>query len=531
MIVPQIFGLVACCVFFFAGCRGGEENAVLILPPEELYGRLFYDVQSKGIFPDSKTFVDCIPLRPPEAIVKEYAKIRDTSAVSIAAFVRKRFEIPEYRGSPCLSDTLPIKKHISRLWDILERPPDIRRSGTLLPLSRPYVVPGGRFREIYYWDSYFTMLGLQEDGLSGLIRHMIGNFSDMITRYGFIPNGNRTYYLTRSQPPFYPVMVSLLAEIEGQSVLVSHRRLMEREYEFWMDGVEKLAGSGDGYRRVVRLPGGEIMNRYWDDKDMPRSESYREDVKTAKDAPERMRKCEIYRNLRAAAESGWDFSSRWLVHDSGNQFRLYTIRTVDIVPVDLNSLLCNMERTIAQACRLAGNIVDAELFTGKFERRKSALRKYCWSETDGFYMDYDAKTGERTTVVSVAGVYPLFFGLADKDQAAKTAMTIEKRLLQPGGVSATANATGQQWDAPNGWAPLQWITISGLSNYGLNALADTIRCRWCGLNEKVYGESYRMPEKFNVHDLSKEGGGGEYPNQDGFGWTNGVYLKLCEDRS
>jgi len=249
------------------------------------------------------------------------------------------------------SDSLPINEHITKLWNGLKRQPDIIQSGTLIPLPYPYIIPGGRFREIYYWDSYFTMLGLQKDNQIEMIQNMVDNFTYLIDLYGFVPNGNRTYYLSRSQPPFYALMVKLLAESKGDSIYLKFLSSIEKEYDFWMNGTDRLTNGVKAYRRVVRLPDGEILNRYWDDTNTPRAESYHEDIKTANEAVLKIpgsRQEDVYRNLRAAAESGWDFSSRWLTRDDENKFNLYTIHTTDIIPVDLNSLVYNIELTLIE---------------------------------------------------------------------------------------------------------------------------------------------------------------------------------------
>ena len=144
-------------------------------------------------------------------------------------------------------------------------------------------------------------------------------------------------------------------------------------------------------------------------------------------------------------------------------------------------------------------------------------------------MDYNFKKKTVTTVYSLAGVYPLFVEMADKKQAYLVAKRISQSFLKAGGVVTTSNNTGQQWDSPNGWAPLQWITIQGLRYYSQDSLANIIKQRWISLNLKVYNNTYKLLEKYNVLDLSEKGGGGEYPNQDGFGWTNGVYQKLSHE--
>lgn len=523
-------------VLFFLSCKTGPDpeqelkqidNEVQILPPAELYGDLFYDVQDREIFPDSKTFVDVIPQYNVGLIKQRYNMLEDTTHQGISNFVEQHFQVPSTQ-SDFQADSSFIKQHISKLWSMLKRPEDEMVSGTLIPLPNPYIVPGGRFREIYYWDSYFTMLGLIEDDQIETVEHMVDNFAYLINEYGFIPNGNRTYYLGRSQPPFFAMMVKLLAETKGDEILVKYLPALEKEHNFWMAGTSKLENE-NAYRRLIKMKDGEILNRYWDDNATPRPESYREDIKTAEIAVSKnpdLSKEEVYRNLRAGAESGWDFSSRWLSKDENGRFDLSTIHTTDIVPVDLNSLLYNLEMTISKAAKIGGNVEKSAEFNKKAEDRRIAILKYHWNEDAGFFMDYNFKNDAITEQFSLAGVYPLFFEIATQEQSRNVTNMIEEVFLKPGGVVTTPYITGQQWDAPNGWAPLQWLTIKGLQNYNFNELAAEISSRWLELNRNVYQNTYKMLEKYNVEDLSKESGGGEYPTQDGFGWTNGVYQKL-----
>lgn len=213
-----------------------EEKQLSILPPEELYGELFFDVQeNESLFADSKTFVDAVPRIAPREIRKKYAEEKPTNNTEFKAFLNENFEIPA-ANSEYKTDSSSINLHINKLWDVLKRPADEQVSGTLT-LPNPYIVPGGRFREIYYWDSYFTMLGLQEDGEIETIRNMVDNFAWLIENYGFIPNGNRTYYLSRSQPPFFAKWYSF-AEIEGEEVYIKYLPALQKEYDFWMKGSE-----------------------------------------------------------------------------------------------------------------------------------------------------------------------------------------------------------------------------------------------------------------------------------------------------
>ena len=493
-------------------------------PPDKIYGKLFIDVQMDRVFQDGKTFVDCIPKRKPADIVAGYEAQKGTPGFDLHKFVFDNFELPPAPNDTYKTNTTEdVVTHIHNLWAVLRRTPDkVVEGSSLLPLPYPYIVPGGRFREVYYWDSYFTMLGLKESGEIDMIDNMVKNFAYLIENYGHIPNGNRTYYLGRSQPPFFSVMVELLAEARGDSVYQEFLPAMEKEYAFWMDGSDKLK-PGQAYRRVVRLKNGEIMNRYWDDATVPREESWREDVLTAQRSGRD--KLEMYEQLRAAAESGIDFSCRWF----GDGKNLTTIRTSDFIPPDLNALLYHLEWAISKALLMNKDSASEE-YRRKAVRRGELLDKYCWNKSINFYTDYDFKLQKQSKNINPGGMYPFCFINEHPDYlsflGSKVADVIRAKLLKPGGIVTTEFDTGQQWDAPNGWAPLEWMTIWGLDRCGQKDLAADIAARWVKLNEKVYKSTGKLMEKYNVVDIDKDAGGGEYPGQDGFGWTNGVLLKL-----
>jgi alpha,alpha-trehalase len=488
--------------------------------PAELYPGLFERVQLEQVYDDGKTFVDALPRQPPERIMEEYRRQSAEPGFELEAFVTARFAPPE----PAAKDFRPdeargVVTHIDALWPALTRTPDEAVPGaSLLPLPHRYVVPGGRFREIYYWDSYFTMLGLEESGRHDLVVDMVRNFAFLIDRHGHVPNGNRSYYLSRSQPPFFSSMVELLAAREGSSAYLGFLSQLRREYDFWMDGADSLK-PGEAHRRAVRLPDGALLNRYWDDRQTPREESWRADVQTAQ-ASSRPAE-DVYRNLRAAAESGWDFSSRWLADGR----TLATIRTVELLPVDLNSLLYALEQTLARAYRAGRQPAEASRFEQRALDRRRAIHRYLWNERSGAFEDYDWTRGARTGQLTAATLYPLFTGLATAHQARDVAMLTEQRLLAPDGLATTLVRTGQQWDAPNGWAPLQWIAVAGLDRYGHRRLARSIAHRWIRENLAGFVATGRLVEKYDVSgDAAARGG--EYPLQDGFGWTNGVLRRL-----
>lgn len=472
------------------------------------------------ILPDGKTFPDCLPRFPLETIRERYEQAKSTPGFELAEFVPAHFDLPAESGADFTSDPgKSIAAHVHALWPVLTREPDKAQS-SLIPLPYPYIVPGGRFREIYYWDSYFTMLGLQVSERWDMIENMVNNFAYLLDTIGHIPNGNRTYYVGRSQPPFFALMVQLLSTKNGPDTLRRYLPHLEKEYAFWMQGADRLSPDNPAAHRAVRLPDGAILHRYWDEHNTPRPESYREDVETAHVAGQDA--ATVYRHLRAAAESGWDFSSRWFKDGQS----LATIRTTEIIPVDLNCLLYFLEKTLSEAQQVAGNANAADRYKQVAENRRLALNRYCWDEASGFYFDFDFKTGSTTGHHTLAAVFPLFFQVATASQAEKVAAIIERRFLQTGGLTTTLVFSGQQWDAPNGWAPLQWIAFKGLYQYGLTALANEIKSRWLRANRVIYQKTGKMTEKYNVYEQDLEAGGGEYPLQDGFGWTNGVYLAL-----
>lgn len=481
-------------------------------------GELFEVVQLQNILGDGKTFPDCVPKRSPEEINNDYHQKKKTSGFDLKNFVEQNFELPAAYSSGYQSDlTKSAQQHIENLWDVLTRTPD-ESGGSLIPLPHPYLVPGGRFREIYYWDSYFTMLGLQASGKIEMIRNMIDNFAFLIDMIGYIPNGNRTYFIGRSQPPFFSLMVKLLHSYEADA-LSRYLPQLEKEYDFWMHGANSLR-KNQSVNRVVKLPDDSVLNRYWDEHDTPRPESYKEDVELAHQSSQKPNV--LFRHLRAAAESGWDFSSRWF--KDVTQFS--SIHTTEIIPVDLNCLLYHLEQTLSDAYRETDNNTKADDYFQRALIRKNAIQKYCWSYSQNFFFDFDFIEQQQKANYTLAAAFPLFFEVATPEQALAVGQVLEEKFLKHGGLTTTLEHSGQQWDAPNGWAPLQWIAYKGLLNYSLTDLASKLKANWLAINDTVYANTGKMTEKYDVWSERGEASGGEYPNQDGFGWTNGVYLAM-----
>ena len=497
----------------------------MIVKQKEIFelSPLFEDVQMQQVFEDGKTFVDCTANQSPELILQYYNEEKLKPNFDLRSFVTTHFQLPHVFASDYQSDAKEnVTEHIHALWPVLTREADTVQKGSLIPLPNPYIVPGGRFGEVYYWDSYFTMLGLKESGMNDMIENMVNNFTHLINTIGFIPNGNRTYYLGRSQPPFYSLMVELMLEIKNENVLIDYLPALEKEYQFWMMGADEISAEHRFEKHVVLMEEGELMNRYCDAYHTARPESYREDVELMHATKQPTEA--LYAHLRAGAESGWDYSCRWFKAEDD----FSTIHTTEIVPVDLNCLLFHLEETIAKGYQLKQDENLAAKHKQSAEKRKQAIYKYCWNEEQKFFTDYDCVDHAQKQVKTLAGAAPLFFKVATQQQADAVAASLENEFLKDGGLTTTLKTTGQQWDGPNGWAPLQWMSIVGLENYGHHQLAATIAKRWIQLNNDVYERTGKLMEKYNVVETHLEAGGGEYAGQDGFGWTNGVLLALIK---
>jgi alpha,alpha-trehalase len=495
-----------------------------LLYPEDL-GELFVDVQAKRIFSDQKFFTDCVPKFSVDEILRNYGAEKKNTGFDLEKFCKNFFDYPKEESSGFVSDkSKTVEGHIQALWDILTRQPKAT-GGTLIKLPYPFVVPGGRFQEVYYWDSYFTMLGLQVSKKIELIENMVDNFAYLIDEFGFIPNGNRTYFLSRSQPPFFSLMVELLSEERGKEIVLKYLPHLEKECQFWMKGKDLLDKKNKTEKRVVKMTGGEVLNRYWDNMDTPRQEAFAEDIETAKEAGNS--NIAIFRHIRAAAESGWDFSSRWF----RDKNKMSTIYTTDIVPIDLNCLMFHLEKLIGYAYSLKKDETKSKKYHQLSADREAAIHKYLWDDANGIFADYDLGNEKPTGVASAAMVFPLFLKVATKMQAERTSQEIDHCFIKAGGLISTLSNNGQQWDAPNGWAPLQWVAYKGLMNYEFVTEAKKIKTNWTTTIENVFRKTGKITEKYNVVDTNVAATGGEYPNQDGFGWTNGVYLKLKLDSS
>jgi alpha,alpha-trehalase len=393
-----------------------------------------------------------------------------------------------------------IKATWARLTREAANPP---QGSTLLALPYPFLVPGGRFSECFYWDSYFTALGLVRHGHLDLVRGIADNFVHLQSSVGLIPNGSRSYFASRSQPPVLSLLIRMLPDA------VPYLDALIREHTFWMTDSRTVTVDD------VRLA------HYWDELATPRTESFAEDVHTngGSQAP-----CDRFRHLRAGAESGWDFSSRWLddPHD------LSTIRCADVLPIDLNTLLLTLEQTIAALADRARRKKESSTFRQLSLRRAEVLRDRCFDPSVGWFCDLEASTLARRPQLTMAGVLPLVSSVATDLQAAAAKRTLIEQFLAVGGLRTTLVETNQQWDGSNGWAPLQYWGAEAMDAHGFTDEAAEIRKRWLATCDQGFAASGVLMEKYNVSQPGVSGSGGEYAVQEGFGWTNGVYVAFAD---
>ncbi|QDZ19786.1 trehalase [Chloropicon primus] len=428
------------------------------------------------------------------------------------------------------NDVLLLRRHIHGCWPALCKRPLHPGGGgggtTVLALPHKMFVPGSRFREQYYWDSYFVLQGLLASRMGTSALQLTENLLHCVERYGFVPNGTRTYYLGRSQPPLLSEMVADLyrwsLDNEDDSVLPAGfldgaLPLLVREHEYWTKG-----------DHLVRVGGRELL-RYNAGTTCPRPESYVED-REATSSPG------VYREIATMAESGWDFSGRWL-RDSKD---LSTSRATRVVPVDLNTIVARMEANVSLVAGALGREDvrrEYELLSG---RRFDSIDEVLWDEGSGQWKDLvlgeeeEEEEVPRRCTTYASNWLPLWRdrGLPPGRAEAAVASLEASGLVLPGGLATSVQRTGHQWDYPNAWAPLQYLVHEGLTSSGGSRgrdLASKIAKNFLRNVHATLASTGQMHEKYDAEIPGQYGGGGEYIPQTGFGWTNGVVLSfLCK---
>jgi alpha,alpha-trehalase len=498
-------------------------------------GEILKAVQDSGIYADSKTFVDMPMKYDPEVIIENFRKLDNHSLPNLSKFLRENFltagsEIMSWTPTDWVQNPNFVQNmrseiyrefatQVNGMWKALGKQliPDVDihpQRYSIIPQKNPFIVPGERFHEFYYWDSYWIIRGLLTCGMNTTAKGILMNAFDLIKEYGFIPNGARVYYLTRSQPPFLAEMVRYYYDNTQDIELLKYALpFLEKEYNYWMN------------THAVELPGGHVLNRFYTDAKSPRPESYREDMHAVKEMTEDAAQS-FFSNIIAGAESGEDFTSRWFTIGSD----LRSISTSAFIPVGLNSIMYKFESNMAyfyDILQVNNPIID---FSQAMRKRKEAINTYFWDASTAQWYDYSLTNNSRIMRSYPSNWFPVWAGAHNPEHNTAILESLENSgLLQMGGVLTTQLESGQQWDGPNTWAPHNQMIVQVLLELDTPesvALAETMALRWIHSTYLGYQATRMMHEKYNAMIPGASGSGGEYPPQIGFGWTNGVTLEL-----
>ncbi|KAF2071363.1 hypothetical protein CYY_007322 [Polysphondylium violaceum] len=517
-------------------------------------------IQMSQIFNDSKTFVD-MPMKYSSPIIIQYFNTMITNTSSkggpskqdLINFVSQNFYPAGYEVEPVKpKDWVPNPTFLNDItnpqlyqfasaihtkWLDLTR--IFNNTGlcidcfSSIPVSNPFVIAGSRFREFYYWDSYWIIRGLLVSGMTETAKGMLLNFANIITEFGFIPNGGRIYYLNRSQPPLYTQMVKIYFDATNDiQFLEEILPILDLEYQWWMKyRVAKVAKNDQLY----------TLNLYNVSNQSPRPESYFEDFTGASEFSNLNQRDFYYSSISSAAESGWDFSSRWT---SLSDINLSTIQTINILPVDLNSMLYLNEKTLSNFYTILGDTNQAQYYKNQSLSRAIAIENIFWNENINQWIDFNLINSnlEENLNFYTSNLQPLFSDIQqDMSLSDELIDSILKSVSEPltnyiGGVPTSTVSSGSQfqWDDINSWAPLQYFIIEMLmdvnttlsTQIGTSLIDRWITTNYCGWKYTLETQGGMMFEKYNVTNVGVPGSGGEYVVQDGFGWTNGVALYL-----
>lgn len=397
-----------------------------------------------------------------------------------------------------------VREYIGSNWDNTTRF-FTEDNDTLIGLPYPYTVPccEGAFQEMYYWDVYFTNVGLIKSGRLSQAKNNVDNICYLINKFGFMPNGNRTFYLSRSQPPFLSQMVRCIYEkTEDVQWLGECFKALEKEHEFWENERQTPCGLNRYYGRFSKGDlidfSGLLCRRFNIEK--PDDESVAECYGKA---------------MYSFAESGWDCNSRM------------GLDCYNYAWVDLNSLLFGMESDMAFFSAELKNGCEA-MWNEKANSRREMMTKLLWDDKSGAFCDYNFETGKQADIISAAQFYPFFSGVCTKEEAERTVELLSEIEAEFGVACCEKREDlyGLQWDYPNGWACLQYIAVHGLLRYGYRKEALRIAEKYKRLVEKVFEETGKLWEKYDV-TTGTVSHNKEYETPAMMGWTAGVYIDFC----
>ncbi|KAJ1654864.1 hypothetical protein IWQ61_005281 [Dispira simplex] len=567
-------------------------------------GPILETVQLSGVYPDSKTFVDQPTLVPVDKVKANFKKIKNSDdKEGVLRFLKENFgeagsdlahvNPQDFHKNPKFLNDIKDRylkgwaEKLHNFWPELTRKVDKSQLckgciSSLLDIPYPFVMPGGRFREYYYWDSYFTMEGLLESEMKETVKLMILNFLYIVKEKGFVPNGARVYYLNRSQPPMLTQMVRLYFDSTGDyEFLLEALPVLEQEHRFWENERTVTVDGTDGKKHKLA--------HYQVDTDRPRPEAYKEDIHVAEAASRKGPDAAkyIYSDLAAGAESGLDYTSRWTESDNLKDPEiLETLQTHLIIPVELNSILYQNERDLAillykavqylkkdhrdqsdKAQKQIKEFTASNLrFYQAYKNRVKAMNAVLWDGTQGMYKDWNIATRQHEKQFTLTDFWPLWS--MPETMSDQVILNYHQELSMlvnsyEGGLPTTLKSTNLQWDFPNAWPPLQYMATRGLQQtYDTlfhrhpgkenSTLFKDIRkseitmaqkyinnafCAWYETGGEIPGvlarkagietsDTGNMFEKFDALNLGHTGTGGEYEPQVGFGWTNGVAIWL-----
>jgi alpha,alpha-trehalase len=505
-----LWGLAIVC--FVPGARGQDSKA----PPIRQYISQSWDSLTRSTG-ECKSYVDSKVAHAKRTLYIPSNFVKDSG-----------FEEFEKR---CQVNVLRLPRPIVNLDDV---PVSSLTENGLLYLPRPYVVPGGRFNEMYGWDSYFIELGLLADRRTDRAKDVLDDFLFEVENYGGVLNANRSYYLSRSQPPFLAEMIlayrqrtsSEQTDVGADNAWLNRAyRDAKRAYGLWTEP-KHMAGN-TGLSRYADYESGPVPEMADDDDYYPRVVEWLEHhpsehpeylAPRKNDSEHSQLSAAFYQGDRADRESGFDTTFR---------FGPFAGSTDHFAPVCLNSLLFRYEEDMAKLADYLAKPRDAKRWRERARFRKHAMNIFLWSKSQGRFVDYDFVDHVQSDYLYVTSFYPLWAGVASPEQARLTAQNLAK-LEFAYGVQMSATVSGLQWDAPFGWAPCNWIVADGLRRYGFGESAKRISRKFTQTIEANYEKEGTIREKYNVADgtTSIDVSNGYRQNVTGFGWTNGVYLAM-----
>ncbi|XP_066140147.1 trehalase-like [Euwallacea fornicatus] len=533
-----------------------EEDETIDSCPSPVYckGELLDVVQRAMIFNDSKTFVDMSQVNPVNVTLDNFWQMMNATngkptKADVENFVKSNFirenetiswTPTDFNPSPAILEQISdekvreFAKNLIGIWpslgrkishNVYENP----EQHSILEVPNGFIVPGGRFKEVYYWDSYWIMKGLLLSEMYDTVRGMLENICHLIKEIGFMPNGSRKYYLNRSHPPVLTFMIQeYLKYTQDTEWLKNNIQCVEIELNFWLKNRTKLVEKNGVIHELAH---------YEPFSNTPRPESYSKDLETCNIYNETAKKT-CYKALKGAAESGWDFSSRWFFDNSGGtETNVTHTLTQRVVPVDLNAILCKAFSGVAEFYHIFNDSDRRDMWQEKADAWNKSIEMVFYDDNEGIWLDYDIVLQRNRNNFYPSNFAPLWaktYDLNKKDYYGKraTEYLLNNGIdMYRGGIPTSLDQSGEQWDFRNAWPPLQEFVVLGLlqtGNVDAIDMGKTFGHNWVAANMIGYNENKIMFEKYDALDPGKFGGGGEYEVQPGFGWTNGVALTFID---